>query len=143
MRRPSEIIDRTLNTRISPLAYLYVLRAYVTGIAYTFLSSLSNGVQSSVLYKVEVILGHQFWGGMLLVGATFLLLGMWQKQKRPVQIGSSILFMSWAFAAITYAEHGYWPFLLPLAILEMLSWGYYYLSVSIGRLWNYTPESKR
>ena len=143
MRRPSEIIDRTLNTSISPLAYLYVLRAYVTGIAYTLLSSISLGVQDTVLYKAGVILGHQFWGGMILVGATFLLLGMLQKQKRPVQIGSSILFMSWAFAAITYAEHGYWFYLLPLAILEMLSWGYYYLAASMGRLWNYTPGSKR
>ena len=140
MGRLHRFIDSTLDTDISPLAYLYVVHALVYGVAYSFLDGLSSGVQNTVLFKAGVLFGHNFWGLMLLLGGAVLLCGMLRKHRRATQVGSSVLFMAWTFAAITYATNGYWHFLFPLAVVEILSWGYYYLAASIGRLWNYTPK---
>lgn len=140
MGRLYRFIDSTLDTDISPLAYLYVVHALVWGVAYSFLDGLSSGVQNTVLFKAGVLFGHNFWGLMLLLGGAVLLYGMLRKHCRATQVGSGVLFMAWTFAAITYATNGYWHFLFPLAVVEILSWGYYYLAVSMGRLWNYTPK---
>lgn len=139
MGRLYNTIDGTLDTRITPLAYLYGVKSVSTGAAYALFSEYSEGVQNTILYKEGALVGVSIWGFLVLIGGVVLLLGLLNEHIRTVQISSFILFMAWAFAAIVYALGGYWIFLFPMAVIELLSCGYLYLSSHLGRLWNYTP----
>ena len=142
MGRLYETIDRTLDTRITPLAYLYGVKSVSTGMAYALLSDYSDGVQNTILYKEGALVGVSVWGFLVLIGGVVLLLGLLNQHVRMVHVASLTMFMAWAFAAIVYALGGYWLFLFPLAVIELLSCGYLYLSAGLGRLWDYTPSSK-
>lgn len=135
-------VDRTLDTRVTPLAYLYGIKSVSTGVAYAILSEHSTGVQNTVLYKEGAVVGVSIWGFLILAGGIGLLAGLVSKKPWLVQISAMPMFMAWVFAAIEYGMGGYWLFLFPLAVIELLSCGYLYLSASLGRLWDYTPSTK-
>lgn len=142
MGRLYETIDRTLDTRITPLAYLYGVKSVSTGMAYALFAQYSAGVQNTILYKEGALVGVSVWGFLVLIGGVVLLLGLLRRHVRTVQISSLILFMAWTFPAIVYALAGHWILLFPMAVIELLSCGYLYLSSHLGRLWDYTPSSK-
>lgn len=133
-----QFLHRTLNTRITPLAYLYAFQGFIFGFAFTFLQS-SPGVQNTILFKEGALIGVSLWGMVVLIASIVLILGMCLKKVRGVQIGSVGMFMAWIFAAIVYASGGYTWFLLPIAITNILMYGYYYLASSLDQLWDYTP----
>jgi hypothetical protein len=133
-----DLIDRSLNTRITPLAYLFALLSIVRGMGYTFFQT-SEGVSSTVLFKIGPVIPPTAFGVLILSTAIILLGGMVIKSSVLVMAGSLGLFLSWVFTATAYFSNGYYFFLLPTAILQALAFGYFYLAASLGRLWDYTP----
>lgn len=131
-------INKTLSTRITPLAYVYALQGLVFGVAFTFFQA-QPGVQNTILFKQGALIGISAWGLTALIASAVLIFGMLSKSKFPVQIGALGMFMAWIFAGIVYFQGGYVWFLLPLAILNVLCYGYYYLAAALNQLWDYTP----
>jgi len=126
---------------VTPLAYLIALQGVVYGAAFTFFSS-SAGVQNTILFKNSALVGIHVWGVIALVSAVTLFLGMLIKSKVLTGAGSLGMFLSWTFAAIVYATGGYYYMLLPLAVINMLAHGYFYLASSLDQLWDFTPVDR-
>jgi hypothetical protein len=122
------------------LAYLYAFQGFIFGFAFTFLQS-QPGVQNTILFKEGALIGVSLWGLIALVASITLLVGMTLKKTQLVQIGSVGMFMAWIFAGIIYMAGGYNFFLLPIAITNVLMYGYYYLASSLGQLWDYAPDA--
>lgn len=138
MDRLRKIIDRTLDTRITPIAYLIAMAGIVRGLAYTVFQDAS-GVTSTILYKVGPVIPLTLWGTIVLVSSVVLLYGMITKTTEMVGFGAMGMFMTWTLTAITYAVNGYWEYLFPTSVLYILIYGYFFLASSLGRLWDYTP----
>lgn len=134
-----KFVERTLSTRISPLAYLVAALGIVRGLAYTVFQC-SEGVTNSILFKVGPIIPLGVWGLIVLASSLILMYGMIAKSKRSVMIGSMGMFLTWVLTALTYLINGYIPFLLPTAVLFVFIHGYFFLAASLDRLWDYTPE---
>lgn len=130
-------IQRTLSTRVTPLAYIYGLQGLVYGASFAFFSQ-APGVQNTILFKNGALVGIIIWGSIALISSSVLILGLISRNKFFTQLGSLGMFMCWVFAAITYANGGYFFLLLPLAFLNMLSYGYLYLASSIDTLWDFS-----
>jgi len=131
-------IDRTLDTRVTPLAYVFSLTGIIWGTAFTFLSS-DAGVTSTMLYQSGAIVGISLWGISVLVASLLLLYGLLQRSAKLVMLAAFILFFAWSAGAVSYAMAGEWILRFPLAIVNILCYGYYYLAASLNRLWDYTP----
>lgn len=142
MGKVYEVVNESLDSRVTPLAYMYAIKTVVTGVSFSLLSGFSEGVQNSILYKEGALVGVGLWGILMLVGGLGALIGMLSKVSIAVKASALLLFMTWAFAAIEYGLGGYWDWLFPLAVIELLSCGYLYLAASLGRLWDYTPSNK-
>lgn len=139
MGKVYEVVDDSLDSRVTPLAYIYAIKTVLTGAYFSLLSEFSEGVQNSILYKEGALVGVDLWGTFMLVGGLGALIGMLTKVSIAVKASALLLFMTWAFAAIEYGLGGYWHWLFPLAVIELLSCGYLHLAASLGRLWDYTP----
>jgi hypothetical protein len=133
-----EFIDRTLDTRVTPLAYVFALTGIVWGFAFTFLSS-DAGVTSTVLFQAGALVGVSLWGISVLVSSLLLLYGLATKSVKIVTFAAFILFIAWSAGAISYGMTGEWILRFPLAIVNILCYGYYYLAASLDRLWDYSP----
>jgi hypothetical protein len=131
------LIDRTLNTRITPLAYLVTIYSFIFGGSFVFLDSLTS-VRVTLLYRYDALIGAPVWGMFVFVASAVLLAGLLIKRVSLVQAGALGLFCGWLFAAITYAQNDLWLQMV-LAIVFMLCFGYHFLASSLGRLWDYTP----
>lgn len=142
MQRLARFLDKTLDTRVSPQSYLFVLTGIVTGFAFCFLHTVSKGVQNSILYQEGALIGVSLWGAILFGGSLITLAGMALRYTTTTMIGSFLGFTSWTFAAIVYLMNGDIHWLFPLAILSVLSFGYIFLAAALGRLWDYTPRRK-
>lgn len=136
----SSSVNNTLNTRITPLAYLYAVKSIIFGVSYGMLARYSDGVTNTTLYKEGALIGHNLWGLLVLAGGGILLVGMLMKSPNMVKVSALVLFMAWAFATIVYITGGFLIMLLPLAVIDLLSCGYLYLAASLGILWDYTPS---
>lgn len=134
------VIDRTLDADVTPLAYIHGVQGVITGVSFSFLASVSPGVQNTVLYKQNALIGVDTWGLLYLASSLILLGAMLMKSKRFVMAASMGGFTAWSFAAIVYGMNGYGYYLLPVALMNMLAWGYFFLATSLNRLWNYTPD---
>lgn len=131
------LIDKSLNTRITPLAYLVALHSLVFGASFVFLS-WTNTVQATTLYQSGIFIGLPLWGLLTMIGAGTLIFGMLRKATSLVNTGAIVVFMAWIFATITYAQHHLWLQMV-LSLITMLYFGYHFLASSLGRLWDYTP----
>lgn len=131
-------IRRTLSTRVTPLAYLYSITGMVYGVSFTLFTS-SAGVQNTILFKNDALVGATVWGTIALVSSALLMIGLLSRNHIGTQVGSLGMFMCWTFAGIIYATGGYFFLLLPLAVINALAYGYFYLASSINTLWDYTP----
>lgn len=131
------LIDKSLNTRITPLAYLVALHSFVFGASFVFLS-WSDTVQATTLYQSGIFIGLPFWGLLTMIGAGILIFGMLRKKFSWVNTGALAVFMAWVFATTTYAQHHLWLQMV-LSLITMLYFGYHFLANSLGRLWDYTP----
>jgi hypothetical protein len=138
MEKLRKFINRTLDTRITPIAYLLAAAGIVRGLAFTVFQG-ADGVTNTILYKVGPVIPLTMWGIIVLVSSVVLLYGMITKTAEMVGFGAMGMFLTWTLTAITYAINGYWPFLFPTAVLYILIYGYFFLASSLGRLWDYTP----
>lgn len=141
MNKIITIIDNSLDTRVTPLAYVFALTGVVWGATFTFLSS-NAGVTSTILYQSGALVGVSVWGLSVFVSSVLLLYGLAIRSTKMVTICAFILFMAWSAGAISYGVAGEWILRFPLAIINILCYGYYYLAASLGRLWDYTPEEE-
>lgn len=133
-------LDKTLGTDVSPLAYLVCVYFMVFSGSFIFFTT-SDSVQKTVLAQLGVLGGIVFWAFFLFGASGWLILAMAIKSKLLVSISSMIGFVAWLIAALTYfqgdAEMQGW-----LAITSCLMFGYFFTAGNIGRLWNYSPESR-
>lgn len=134
-------IDRTLDTRVTPLAYVFALTGMVWGFAFTFLPGFP-GVSSTVLYQYNALFGVSLWGIFMLGSSISLLYGLFTKKARVVMLSAFLLFLCWTSGAVVYGMAGEWAVRFPLAIINILCYGYYYLAASLDRLWDYSPQDK-
>lgn len=132
------LIDRTLTTRITPLAYVYALTGLVWGYAFIFIDEFK--ASSTVLAQGGALIGVELWGALVLSATILLLYGMFMKIRVLVMIASFALVLAWAMAGAVYLTGAEYFFRLPLAIINALCYGYIYLASSLGRLWDYTPD---
>lgn len=138
MERVRKFIDRTLDTRITPLAYLIAGAGIVRGIAYTFFQT-AEGVSNTVLSQIGPIIPLTVWGVIVFASSLVLMYGLITKDAGSIMVGSMGMFLTWVLTAITYMLNGYLIFLFPTAVIYSLIYGYFFLSASLGRLWDYTP----
>ena len=131
------LIDRTLTTRITPLAYVYSLTGLIWGYAFVFIDEFK--ASSTVLAQGGALIGVELWGGLVLVSTILLIFGMVFKLRHLVMVASFAMVLAWAMAGSVYFQGGEYFFRLPLAIINALCYGYLYLASSLGRLWDYTP----
>jgi uncharacterized membrane protein len=139
MENLRKFIDMTLNTRITPIAYLIAALGIIRGLAYTVFQN-AEGVTNTILYKVGPIIPLTLWGAIVLASSIILLYGMVSKTTELVQAGAMGMFLTWVLTAITYGVNGYIPYLMPTAVVYALIYGYFFLAASLGRLWDYTPN---
>ena len=142
IKKTLSIIDRTLSSRITPLAYVFALTGIVWGLAFTLFSETAN-VQSTVLYQQKALFGILSWGSIMLVGSIVLYIGMLAKHVRAVKYSSMLLTAAWASATVAYVMDGAAVLRAPLAIINVLCYGYFYLAVACDRLWDYTPDRSK
>src|SRR5690242_2778264 len=79
------IIDKTLDTRVTPLAYVFALTGVVWGATFTFLSS-NAGVTSTILYQNGALIGVSFWGLAVFISSVTLLYGLSIRSKKMVTV---------------------------------------------------------
>jgi hypothetical protein len=130
-------IDATLNTDVTPLGYLVTLHSLIFGASFVFFGD-ANSVKVTLLFKLGALVGVPVWGTILFVGAVALILGLAMRNMTLTNMGSAAGFMAWLFAAIVYFLNDFWLQAI-LAVIIMLEFGYFNISASIGRLWNYSP----
>jgi hypothetical protein len=135
MKRLRDFIFWTLNTRVSPLAYLAAYSSLAIGFFWTFFRSLPD-IQNTLIYKEGLVIGDGIWGVSLFVGSILLACGLKLKKKPLVRWGSMINFVMWCFAAGLYLSHEYWYAFFAFALAHMLTQGYFFLASSLDSLWN-------
>src|SRR6478609_6778395 len=105
--RAVKLIDKALDARVAPSAYLVPLQSLTFGIAF-FLFSSNPSVQGSILYQVGPPFGAALWGLGVTLGTTGFIVSLWFKWKWAVAGASMFLFSVWLGAAIAYAGSHYW-----------------------------------
>ena len=139
IERLLEFIQRTLSTRITPIAYLFIVYDffYALGLA---LPTGDKGAGAEVLSKIEPLIGSEIWGLALLFCCVLIFVGMLTKTPQFIDFGAFFGFGLWTMAAIAYLLSGYIWIHLPMALLQILIFGYYFLATSLGRLWDWIPD---
>lgn len=138
MNKLARLVDRSLNTSVTPLAYLAVAQSFVMGTAFAIWGG-DAGVTGTILYPYGMFLEVSVWGWLMTLGAVTTVLGLLLKNIYSTATGAFLLFSTWTFAALTYVENeAYFPG--ALALVNILMAGYLFLSANIGRLWDYTPS---
>ena len=132
------LIDKTLSTDVTPLAYLVTAHSMIFGASFLFFANTSS-VQSSVLFQIGALVGAQFWGFFALAACIALLLGMYLQNRGMVGGGSFVMFLLWIFAVVAYGLSGFWVHAV-LGFLSANYFGYFHLANYLNRLWNYTPD---
>lgn len=130
-------VRRTLSSTVTPLAYLYGFQGLAYGLGFTMFSE-SAGVQNTILFKHDALVGVMIWGAIALISSILLLMGLLYRDKFLTQPGALGMFLCWIFAGIVYASGGYFFLLLPLAVVNVLSYGYIYLASSLDVLWGHS-----
>ena len=139
METLQKFIVITLDTRITPLAYLFATLGLIRGLAYTVFQS-SAGVQASTLVQIGTIIPLTLWGLIVLGSSVVLLYGLVFKVKEMVMAGAMGMFLTQVLTSITYFFNGYLEFMFPTAIVFALCYGYYFLAAGTERLWDYSPR---
>lgn len=136
--RIMRFIQRTINTRITPLAYLFAVWMANFGINIWWSDRKGGGV--TLLSQIDALIPSEIWGLALGLAALVLIVGMLMKHKIAVQISAFAGFILWAMAGISYVLQGYIVLHGVGAVLLMLMWGYYFLAAGLDQLWDYSPE---
>ena len=133
-----DLIDRSLNTKVTPLAYLAVVLGIIRGAAFAFFQT-APGVSSTVTARVGTIVPTTLWGYVVLIFSLVLLVGLLKRSVSLVMAGSLVMALAWGCNMAAYALRGYWEYLVPYAAVSVLIYGYLFITAPLGRLWDYTP----
>lgn len=133
----ARVIDQTLDTAVSPLAYLVVVQSVVFGLAFAVFDEATS-VNKTILYPYGIWFGVSLWGWVIVVAASMVLVGLFHKTRLLIEPSSFVLFGAWLFATIAYLQNDAW-FQAALASLNILYAGYLFLSSNLERLWCYAP----
>lgn len=135
MKRLKDFIFWTLNTRVSPLAYLAAYSSLAIGFFWTFFQNLPD-IQNTLIYKEGLVIGNGTWGILLFAGSCLLVAGLKLKKKSLVRYGAMTNFVMWLFAGALYATNEYWYAFAAFALVHLLTQGYFFLAASLDSLWN-------
>lgn len=124
---------KTIDTRVTPLAYLAAAQGLIWGMAFVFLHDL-DGVQNTILFKQSALIGVSWWGVLSLVASLLMVIGMLCHFTVTTAAGAVGMWVAWVFALVIYVAGCYW-FLAVLAVVNILVYGYIYLSARLGLLW--------
>jgi hypothetical protein len=138
MNRLLQLIDRSLNGRVTPLAYLVTIHTFIFGASFVLLSGTAS-VRASLLYREGALIGVYTWGSICALSALACLYGMKFKVAKLAEVGAFGVFLSWLFASITYGSAELW-LQMALAVTTCLYFGYIFLASALDRLWDYTPQ---
>jgi len=141
LTRIQTLVVKSLNTRVTPLAYAYSLQGIFTGLAFTFFQ-FSPGVQNTIMFKYGALVGVSIWGIFLLSSTLATFTAMVTKNKYMTMAGAAVAFSCWVMALVLYTINGFVFFLAPLALSHMLCYGYLYLASAMDRLWDYAPPQE-
>lgn len=136
----TRLINRTLDTSATPLAYLVVAQSLVFGLAFAVFDK-ETSVKQTILYPYGIWFGASLWGWAIVIAASMALVGLIHKSRLLVEPSSFVLFTAWVFATIAYLQNDAW-FQVALATLNILYAGYLFLSSNLGRLWYYAPDPR-
>lgn len=134
----ARLLDKTLNTSVTPLAYLVACQSLAFGLSFALFDEWAS-VRNSILYPYGIWIGVPLWGWVLTVSSAALIIGLWWKNTGAVALTGFLLFSAWVFAAIAYAQNDAW-FQAILASINILYAGYFFLASNLERLWDYTPS---
>ena len=133
-----KFIQRTVNTRITPLAYLFAL--WQMNFGFNIWMADAHGGDATVLSQIEPLIPSEYWGAILCMVGVVLILTMLWKSTFGVQLASFVGFILWVMAGISYMLEGYiWLHGIG-SIIMVLMFGYYFLAAGLEQLWDYTPE---
>jgi len=132
-KRIVNAVNLSLNTKYSPLVYLFALSSWATGFCFTFLDFMPD-VQNTLLYKHGIFLGLTLWGGLLFVAMSMLIVGLLGNLQLFIKVGAFIGFVLWLFGSLTYLLNGFYYALVAGGMLHMLALGFIYLRNSQGDL---------
>ena len=131
-------ISRTINTHITPLAYLFAAWQAVFG--FNHFVEEKFGAGATVLSKIEPLVPSQWWGLAIGIACVILVIGMLTQHVFAVQFAALVGFSAWVMAAISYALNGYVWLHAPSAIIVALMFGYFFLAAGLDQLWDYSPD---
>lgn len=132
-------VQRTLTTRVTPLAYLFVLYDFFYGLGLA-LTTGTKGAGAEVLANIEPLITSEVWGLGLLACCVVVFSGMLTKVPEIVELGAFLGFALWVMATIAYCASGYIWIHAPMALIQTLIFGYLFLAASLDRLWDWTPD---
>lgn len=134
-----DLIDKSLNTRVAPIAYLFAVLGLIRGFAYTVFPD-SQGVRNTLTSQVGAVIPLDVWGMIVLTSSVVLLVGMYIKNA-PLTMGGALgMCLTWGCTMVSYASAGFWTYLVPISVVNILIYGYLFITAPIGRLWDYTPS---
>mgnify|MGYP003296121021 CR=1 FL=1 len=133
-----QLMDRALDARVAPSAYLVPLQSLTFGIFF-FLFTSEPSVTQSILYMVGPPFGATLWGAGVTVGTLAFMASLWFKQKLLVTIFAMFLFAVWLGAAIAYIRAGF-IFQFCLIFSQVLTYAYFFAANQTNRLWDYAPH---
>jgi hypothetical protein len=138
MLRVINWISKTIDTHITPLAYLFCAWQAVYG--FNHFTEDKYGAGATVLSKIEPLIPSEWWGLVIGIVSVLLVIGMLSQHIPTVQFSSIIGFSAWIMAAISYALHGYIWLHAPTAVIIALMFGYFFLAAGLDQLWDYSPD---
>jgi len=135
--KAARAIDRVLDARVSPTAYLLPMQSLVFGIAFALFSG-DDSVRASFLFQEAPPFGAPVWGASVTIGIITLLLGMLFKKRPAVYVASLFLFFVWLGAAIEQLHDLHWLQFM-LTSTQVVTYTYFFFANWTDKLWDYCP----
>lgn len=132
------IIQRTINTHVTPLGYLFAVWQTVFGVNHLLLDD--KGGARTVLSEIDPLMPTEIWGLILVVASVSLIIGMLCEKISVVQVSAFAGFALWVMAMLSYVLNGFIWLHAPSAALQAMMFGYFFLAAGINQLWDYAPE---
>ena len=131
-------IQHTIDTHITPLAYLFAAWQAVFG--FNQWNEDRRGAGATIISQIDPLVPSEWWGLAIGLAAVMLVIGMLIQRVRTIQIASFVGFCAWIMAALAYGLNGYLWLHMPTAIIWALMWGYFFLAAGLEQLWDYSPD---
>jgi hypothetical protein len=131
-------IRRTVDTHITPLAYLFALWQGIVG--FNHFVEEKFGAGATVLSRIDPLIPSQWWGLTIGISCIVLIIGMLWQHVLAIQLSAFTGFILWVMAGISYALNGYIWLHASTAFVLALMFGYFFLAAGLDQLWDYSPD---